>query len=239
MLRVCLEDLKPCYCEGPFRKAIFAWIWSSIFRGGLHTLNLQRGWSKKRQHEARKTHKDPLWKSQGIQCYQKKHKCLPCGLSRPVGGGRYCSFQQKWSSPLAALTSCRSQIPRLFIGEAGPQRAQHGPPLAIPTGSVVICRTCTNASSNRNTFNQSPAQYRRVFDTIAAHLPERLGICTWSWAVATAPVVQHNSNTDPRLLVSEKELSLPSTWRTLNVYIYIHIHIQIHIYIYDQKYNHT
>ena len=92
----------------PFRKAIFARFWSSIFRAALRALNLKRAPSKKRQHEARKTHKDPIWKIPGIQCQQKKHLPVWYNIGIPKRGmqGRSNKFTGKTG-------------PRVLWGRAG------------------------------------------------------------------------------------------------------------------------
>ena len=96
------------------------------------------------------------------------------------------------------LKSCRSQIPWFLIGETGPQRGRRGPLLAIAAGSVVVCRTCTNTSWSNILSRNFQALVeecltRLLFSSLAfLFCTSWFGICTWSWAVASATVGHHN-----------------------------------------------
>jgi hypothetical protein len=82
---------------------------------------------------------------------------------------RYWNFQQKWSSPLAALKAADVR----FRGVSSAKQGRSGAwATACYSHRKVVCRTCTNASSNHTTVKDFSADFRRVFDTIAAHLPE-------------------------------------------------------------------
>ena len=99
------------------KKHYFLDFEAPIFRAPLCGVNLKRAPSKKRQHEARKTRKDPVRKSLGMLaeeaqtldswCVQNGWRLPPCSIA--------AAGQQKMVVTTSGLESCPIQSPWFFF----------------------------------------------------------------------------------------------------------------------------